>query len=257
MKAYPTKSSGNVRSTSVAVYAQAFTFFALAFAFFATTGCKSSSKPESGSDKPSGTTFTQEELLILSQSDSVMYLTVVTDKSDSLILRKVSRDLTQEELDSPEAATLARNLLATVRDPSQDGVGISSPQVGLNLRMLALMRYDREGRPLQVYANVHIDSLFTNVVKGPEGCLSIPNYRGVVPRADSIIVSYFDFQTKQFKKDTVGGYTAIIFQHETDHLEGILYTDRADTVFFNQAWADERKLYEQQGAYTKPAWWPY
>ena len=176
--------------------------------------CKSSSKPESGSDKPSGTTFTQEELLILNQSDSVMYLTVVTDKSDSLILRKVSRDFTQEELDSPEAATLARNLLATVRDPSQDGVGISSPQVGLNLRMLALMRYDREGKPLQVYANVHIDSLFTNVVKGPEGCLSIPNYRGVVPRADSIIVSYFDFQTKQFKKDTVGGYTAIIFQHE-------------------------------------------
>ena len=195
--------------------------------------CKSSSKSDNSSDRPSGTTFTQEELLILSQSDSVMYLTVVTDKSDSLILRKVSRDLTQEELDSPEAATLARNLLATVRDPS------------------------REGRPLQVYANVHIDSLFTNVVKGPEGCLSIPNYRGVVPRADSIIVSYFDFQTKQFKKDTVGGYTAIIFQHETDHLEGILYTDRADSVFFNQAWADERKLYEQQGAYTKPSWWPY
>ena len=101
------------------------------------------------------------------------------------------------------------------------------------------------------------DAIPQNVVKGSEGCLSIPNYRGVVPRADSIIVSYFDFQTKQFKKDTVGGYTAIIFQHETDHLEGILYTDRADTVFFNQAWADERKLYEQQGAYTKPSWWPY
>ena len=87
--------------------------------------CKSSSKSDNSSDRPSGTTFTQEELLILSQSDSVMYLTVVTDKSDSLILRKVSRDLTQEELDSPEAATLARNLLATVRDPSQDGVGDS------------------------------------------------------------------------------------------------------------------------------------
>lgn len=231
-----------------------FAVMAVVFALCTTSSCKSfSGKVE----ERAGITFTESELTILNQSDSVMYLTVISDESDSLILRKVSRDFTEEELQSPEVATLARNLLATVQDPSQDGVGISSPQVGLNLRMLALMRYDREGKPLQVYANVHIDSLFTNVVRGTEGCLSIPNYRGVVPRSDSIIVSYFDFQAKQFKKDTVGGYTAIIFQHETDHLEGILYTDRADTVFFNQQWADERKLYEQQGAYAKPAWWPY
>ena len=213
--------------------------------------CKSSNTREPG------ITFTQEELVILNQSDSVMYLTVIGDKSDSLILRKVSRDFTDEELQSKEFRTLARNLLATVQDPSQDGVGISAPQVGLNLRMIAVMRYDKDDKPIEPYANVHITYLSQNIKSGPEGCLSVPNYRGIVPRSDSIIVSYYDINSGTQKTDTIGGYTAIIFQHETDHLEGILYIDRADSVFFSQASADERKLFEQQGAYTKPAWWPY
>ena len=195
--------------------------------------------------------------MILNQSDSVMYLTVIGDKSDSLILRKTSRDFTEQELQSKEFQTLARNLLATVQDPSQDGVGISAPQVGLNLRMIAVMRYDKENKPIEPYANVHITDYSKTIKSGPEGCLSVPNYRGIVPRSDSIIVSYYDINTNTSKTDTIGGYTAIIFQHETDHLEGILYTDRADSVFLNQKSADERKFYEQQGAYTKPAWWPY
>lgn len=218
--------------------------------------CKSN-KTDNTTNEPSGITFTQEEQMILNQSDSVMYLTVIGDKSDSLILRKVSRDFTEQELQSQEVKTLARNLLATVQDPSQDGVGISAPQVGLNLRMIAVMRYDKEDKPIEPYANVHITYLSQNIKSGPEGCLSVPNYRGIVPRSDSIIVSYYDLNSSSPKTDTIGGYTAIIFQHETDHLEGILYIDRADSVFFNQKWADERKLYEQKGAYTKPAWWPY
>lgn len=201
--------------------------------------------------------FTENELLIINQSDSVMYLTVVTDKADSIILRNKSRDFTDEEMQSKEFQTLAKNLLATVQDPSQDGVGIAAPQVGLNLRMLALMRYDKPDKPIEPYANVHILEYSKTEKTGPEGCLSIPKYRGEVKRADSIIVSYYDINAKTHRTDTIAGYTAIIFQHETDHLEGILYTDRADTVYFNQKWADERKLYEQQGAYTKPAWWPY
>ena len=217
--------------------------------------CKSNTA--NTTSEPSGITFTQEELMILNRSDSVMYLTVIGDKSDSLILRKTSRDFTEEELQSPEVKTLARNLLATVQDPIQDGVGISAPQVGLNLRMIAVMRYDKEDKPIEPYANIHITYFSPNIKSGPEGCLSVPNYRGIVPRSDSIIVSYYDINSKTSKTDTIGGYTAIIFQHETDHLEGILYIDRADSVFFNQKSADERKLFEQQGAYTKPAWWPY
>ena len=222
-------------------------FFLIVAAFMFATGCQ---------QRPS-LSFTQEELLILNRSDSVMYLTVVTDRADSLILRNVSRDFTDQELQSKEFQTLARNLLATVQDPSQDGVGIAAPQVGLNLRMLALMRYAKEGKPIEAYANVHILDLSASKKKGPEGCLSIPNYRGEVSRSDSIVVSYYDINTRTYRTDTVTGYTAVIFQHETDHLEGILYTDRADTVYFNQRWAEERKQYEQEGAYTKPGWWPY
>ena len=223
----------------------------------AVISCKSNTNTGTNNNGQTGITFTPEELMILNQSDSVMYLTVIGDKSDSLILRKTSRDFTEQELQSKEFQTLARNLLATVQDPSQDGVGISAPQVGLNLRMIAVMRYDKEDKPIEPYANVHITYFSQNIKSGPEGCLSVPNYRGIVPRSDSIIVSYFDLNSNSPKTDTIGGYTAIIFQHETDHLEGILYIDRADSVFFNQKWADERKLYEQQGAYTKPAWWPY
>ena len=223
----------------------------------AVISCKSNTNTGTDKNELSGITFTPEEQIILNQSDSVMYLTVIGDKSDSIILRKVSRDFTGQELQSQEVKTLARNLLATVQDPSQDGVGISAPQVGLNLRMIAVMRYDKEDKPIEPYANVHITDYSKNIKSGPEGCLSVPNYRGIVPRSDSIIVSYFDLNSYSPKTDTIGGYTAIIFQHETDHLEGILYIDRADSVFFNQKWADERKLYELQGAYTKPTWWPY
>ena len=51
--------------------------------------------------------------------------------------------------------------------------------------------------------------------------------------------------------EQVEGYSAIIFQHECDHLDGILYTDRADTVYVNEAWAAER----EQFSYQKPDWW--
>ena len=205
--------------------------------------CKSN-KTDNTSNKPSGITFTQEELMILNQSDSVMYLTVIGDKSDSLILRKVSRDFTEQELQSQEVKTLARNLLATVQDPSQDGVGISAPQVGLNLRMIAVMRYDKEDKPIEPYANVHITYLSQNIKSGPEGCLSVPNYRGIVPRSDSIIVSYYDLNSSSPKTDTIGGYTAIIFQHETDHLHGVLYIDKVIGELVEPGAAEEEETAE-------------
>ena len=55
--------------------------------------------------------------------------------------------------------------------------------------------------------------------------------RGLVPRYTSVIVSYRDPETLEPRRDTVSGYTAVIFQHECDHLDGILYIDRADTVY--------------------------
>ena len=194
--------------------------------------------------------FTKEERLIIRQSDSVMYVTVWPE--DSAVLRTPCADLTKAELKSKELQTLMAKMLATVRAPQHDGVGIAAPQVGISKRIICLQRFDKDGGPFECYLNAHIDSLFGNIGKGPEGCLSVPPMRGLVPRYTDVIVSYVHPETLKPKRDTVHGYTAVIFQHECDHLDGRLYIDRADTVYVSTAWEAERRAFD----YTRPDWWP-
>ena len=194
--------------------------------------------------------FTKAERLIIRQSDSVMYVTVMPE--DSAILRTPSVDFSQAELKSKDLKTLMAKMLATVRAPQHDGVGIAGPQVGINKRIIWLQRFDKDGGPFECYLNVRIDSLFGDIGKGPEGCLSVPPMRGLVSRYTDVIVSYVHPETLLPQKDTVHGYTAVIFQHECDHLDGRLYIDRADTVYVSTAWEAERRAYD----YTRPDWWP-
>ncbi|MBQ9660187.1 MAG: peptide deformylase [Bacteroidales bacterium] len=194
------------------------------------------------------------ERTVITMSDSVMYVGVVTDFQDSLELRAACRDLSDEELRSDLYGMLASKMLATVRSPQQGGVGIAAPQVGILRRIAAIQRLDREGEPFVVYPNLRVLEHLGDTVRGPEGCLSIPGRRGIVPRSEGVIISWTDPQTLQTVTEEVHGFTAIIFQHETDHLDGILYTDRADTVFANPAWEAERAPYAAQGAYDKPRW---
>ena len=194
--------------------------------------------------------FTKEQRLIIRQSDSVMYVT--TWPEDSAVLRTPCADLTKAELKSKDLKTLTAKMLKTLRSPQQDGVGIAAPQVGVSKRIIWLQRFDKDGGPFECYLNVHIDSLFGDIGKGPEGCLSVPPMRGLVPRYTSVIVSYVHPETLESKRDTVHGYTAVIFQHECDHLDGILYIDRADTVYVSSSWEAERRMYD----YARPDWWP-
>lgn len=194
--------------------------------------------------------FTKEERLIIRQSDSVMYVTVWPE--DSAVLRTPCADLTKAELKSKELKTLMAKMLATVRAPQHDGVGIAAPQVGISKRIIWLQRFDKDGGPFECCLNVRIDSLFGEIGKGPEGCLSLPPLRGLVPRHTGVIVSYLDAETLDPVRDTVTGYTAVIFQHECDHLNGVLYIDRADTVFVSPSWEAERRAYD----YSRPDWWP-
>ena len=193
--------------------------------------------------------FSSFERTVIEKSDSLMY--VLTMPEDSTILRAKSRNLTRKELRSKELSTLIAKMLYSVQDPSQDGVGIAAPQVGLNVRLICVMRLDKVGAPFEPYLNIKIDSLGGKLVSGPEGCLSVPPYRGMVKRHDKIKISYVRPGTLEKVTEDVEGYTAVIFQHECDHLDGILYTDRADTVFVSQAWARER----EQFIYEKPSWW--
>ena len=167
----------------------------------------------------------EEERLIMS-SGGLMRVLLVTSPEDSLVLRTTCADLAEEDLQSEVYERLARRMIATVTDSTQDGVGLAAPQVGLNRRVVAVMRYDKPGYPFEVYPNIYIEYLSERKQTGPEGCLSIPDIAGDVERSQQIVIRYTDPETLSEVRDTVDGYTAVIFQHETDHLDGILFTDR-------------------------------
>ena len=192
--------------------------------------------------------------------EGTMRVLTIEDPADCLVLRTPSSDLSAEALLSSDYDSLARLMVATVTHPSQDGVGIAGPQVGLNRRVVAVQRFDKEpvlnaGRPehpFEVYPNIRIVWASDSLAVGPEGCLSVPDRRGDVPRSTSIIIEYADIQqltlnhlrhlphaiqskslndselekTVPIIRDTVSGFTAVIFQHEIDHLDGVLYIDR-------------------------------
>ena len=173
--------------------------------------------------------WTERERAIIGESGTL--LNVYTFPQDSVVLRAKSVDLTDKELKSAQLQTLLARMLKTVTDPSQDGVGIAAPQVGINRRIVLVQRLDKAGEPFEAYVNIRIDSLYGETTHGPEGCLSVPGYRGLVPRKTDVEISYVNPQSGEVKKEHIQGYTAIIFQHECDHLDGILYIDKADSVY--------------------------
>ena len=170
--------------------------------------------------------FEPREREIITQSDSVRYVYVVDNPDDSLLLRGTSRDLSDRELQSGLYRTLERKMLCTVQSPEQDGVGIAAPQVGLLRRIVALQRFDKEGEPFEVYPNIRIVEFRGEKEPGPEGCLSVPGRRGEVLRYRDIDIRYTSPKTLTDTLERIQGFTAVIFQHECDHLDGILYTDK-------------------------------
>ena len=177
--------------------------------------------------------FSSGELELLNGTDSIMRVLTIQDSIDLAVLRAVSCDFSAKELMSEQFTKLGRRMVATVTHPSQDGVGIAGPQVGLNRRIVAVQRFDKTGEPFEVYANVKIVWMSDSLAYGPEGCLSVPDRRGNVLRSQQIVIEYADLASLihscddiPMARDTVSGFTAVIFQHEIDHLEGVLYIDR-------------------------------
>lgn len=157
-------------------------------------------------------TFTEDELAIIA-GHGVMRVLTVSDISD-------------EDLRSEAFSNLAERMIETVTDSMQDGVGMAAPQIGLSRRLVAVMRYDKEGMPFEIYPNIRIECFSSEKQTGPEGCLSIPGKSGNVERSEWVVISYTDPSSLETVRDTVEGYTAVIFQHEADHLDGVLFTDR-------------------------------
>ena len=162
-----------------------------------------------------------------------MPLTTIDNEADSLFLRQISKPLSRREVASEEFATLCRRMLATVTNPENAGVGIAAPQVGILRRLVAVQRFDKEGEPFEFYINPKIVEYEDNWILSEEGCLSVPDFRGDLLRAKSIKISYRDTQYRLHREE-VEGFTAIIFQHEIDHLDGILYIDHLDEEDFDE-----------------------
>ena len=170
----------------------------------------------------------EEKSLIGVASDGVMRVLTVDDHADSLLLRTPSADLSSVALKSPQFAALAERMVATVTSPEQDGVGIAGPQVGLLRRVVAVQRFDKEGEPFEVYPNIRVSDKRGPDELGGEGCLSVPGRRGEVLRSRDTDITYTSLYSYKDTTERVQGFTAVIFQHECDHLDGILYTDYID-----------------------------
>ncbi len=171
-----------------------------------------------------------EIALIEQYSNEIMPLQVIENESDSLFLRKSSLPLTKTEIESPYFTKLISQMLLTVTNPENDGVGIAAPQVGISRKLIAVQRIDKENEPFEFFVNPQIIYKSEEQQNGWEGCLSVPGKRGNVKRHTKIVVKHNNIESFELQQDTIEGFTAIIFQHEIDHLNGILYIDRADTL---------------------------
>lgn len=166
-----------------------------------------------------------EEALITESTDTKMRLWTVDNETDSVFLRQQCLPLTKEDIASPIFHQLKDRMLLTVTDPENEGVGIAAPQVGISRQLVAVQRLDKEGAPFEFYVNPCLAYLSEEKKNGWEGCLSVPGKRGEVSRSTWVVVEYNDLADYTLRRDTIKGFTAVIFQHEIDHLDGTLYID--------------------------------
>ena len=174
-------------------------------------------------------TMTKEEAALINGSSDVMRILTIDNEADLAVLRKESSNFNIADLNTPEYEALAGKLVTTLQS-TDGGVGLAAPQVGINRRVVAVQRVDKEGEPIEVYADIVIEEKRGEPVAGPEGCLSVPDQRGDVMRYQDITIRYTDIsrpdQPREVRED-VSGFAAVIFQHEVDHLDGVLYIDKA------------------------------
>jgi peptide deformylase len=148
------------------------------------------------------------------------------------ILRARAKAIDPAEIKSPRIQQLIDDMFETMQE--YQGVGLAAPQVHVGLRLfVAGFESEREGSkedddrnvPVMAIINPEIEARGTTIVEDWEGCLSIPDIRGKVPRAASIVVKAYDRKGRRIEIRT-RGFTARVIQHETDHLDGVLFFDR-------------------------------
>lgn len=169
--------------------------------------------------------FSEEQLTII-QGDTIDPYRVlkITNREDSLLLRKESNPVLFSQNDSI-LGVFEKRLVATLKDSNSLGVGIAAPQVGILKDIICVQRFDKENGPFEIYYNPFIKQYSKKTQPCREGCLSIPGRMDTLEVRSYAILLEYDNRLGEHQYEMVEDFTAVIFQHEIDHLKGILYTD--------------------------------
>ncbi|HSJ56938.1 MAG TPA: peptide deformylase [Anaerolineae bacterium] len=177
---------------------------------------------------------------------SELQILTIHDPEQLEVLRSKARKVQKV---TPSLVALAERMLETMREAN--GVGLAAPQVGVLQRFfVAELPEDEEtGEPAETYI------LFNpEIIKGRgedvgyEGCLSIPGYIGEVARQEQVVVEGLDERGRPMRLK-VEGYLARVFQHEIDHLDGVLYIDKlTDPATFQPVEVGREELAEMEMA---------
>jgi peptide deformylase len=135
------------------------------------------------------------------------------------VLSTVSKPVSVSAIKTPKIQNLIDDMIETMK--KEKGVGIAAPQVGVNERVIIV---DVDG-DIDAYINPKIFSASDSLVESEEGCLSVPGTFGIVMRSDRVKVKALDRNGLPVRL-SLRGLPAIIFQHEIDHLDGVLFVDK-------------------------------
>ena len=166
------------------------------------------------------------------------------------VLRERAREVTPEELRGDAVQQLIDDMIETMR--AANSAGLAANQVGETLRVAVVEvrpdnpRYPyKPPVPLTVIVNPVIEPLDDDVEQINEGCLSVPNLRGEVPRHLNIRVRYMDREGQEHD-EVRRGLTAGTFQHELDHLDGTLFVDRVTDPATLSTWEQFERFHRDE-----------
>ena len=177
-------------------------------------------------------------------SDLVIW--TVDDPQHNKVLRSKARKV---QAVTPKLVALAERMLETMRQAN--GVGLAAPQVGVSQRFfVAELPEDEENdRPRETYVLFNPEIVKSRGEQiGYEGCLSIPGYIGEVARHEQVTIKGLDEKGRPVRLKAEG-YLARVFQHEIDHLDGILFTERlTDPSTFQPVEVGQEETAEMEAA---------
>lgn len=170
--------------------------------------------------------LTTEELALILDGDQTQTMYVYQDNIPAE-LDVLKTNCVEIDPQDANIKMLIARMYKTVTDGDRAGVGIAAPQVGLNRRLFLVKRFDKANEPFEFFINPQIIWYSSLLQQGEEGCLSIENRYDTVYRSLAVQITYFDLEGNHYQ-EVVEGYTAVIMQHEYDHLNGVLFTDRIE-----------------------------